>query len=56
MRRLRDSESYCGLTLLLNQLLGIYRFAVSSDDNSELWISRDSSPKNVELVAYVGDV
>ncbi|XP_031552142.1 beta-1,4-N-acetylgalactosaminyltransferase 3-like isoform X2 [Actinia tenebrosa] len=38
------------------EITGQYRFAVSSDDNSELWISRDSSPRNVELFASVGDV
>ncbi|XP_031568993.1 beta-1,4-N-acetylgalactosaminyltransferase 3-like [Actinia tenebrosa] len=37
------------------EITGQYRFAVSSDDNSELWISRDSSPRNVELFASVGD-
>ncbi|EDO40883.1 predicted protein [Nematostella vectensis] len=33
---------------------GIYVFAVSSDDYSELWLSSDSSPKNVQLIAHVG--
>ena len=29
---------------------------MSSDDNSELWVSSDSSPRNVKMIAYVGDV
>uniref|UniRef100_A0A3B3U8B2 Hexosyltransferase n=1 Tax=Poecilia latipinna TaxID=48699 RepID=A0A3B3U8B2_9TELE len=30
-------------------------FAVSSDDNSELWLSTDQSPLNVQLLAWVGN-
>lgn len=31
-------------------------FALSSDDNSELWLSTDDSPLNVGMLAYVGKV
>lgn len=31
-------------------------FAVSSDDNSEFWLSTDDSPRNVEVLALVGKV
>uniref|UniRef100_A0A8C1IFX0 Beta-1,4-N-acetylgalactosaminyltransferase n=1 Tax=Cyprinus carpio TaxID=7962 RepID=A0A8C1IFX0_CYPCA len=33
---------------------GDFQFAVSSDDNSELWLSLDDSPLNARLMAYVG--
>ncbi|KTG06634.1 hypothetical protein cypCar_00019918, partial [Cyprinus carpio] len=33
---------------------GDFQFAVSSDDNSELWLSSDDSPLNARLMAYVG--
>ncbi|XP_056907512.1 LOW QUALITY PROTEIN: beta-1,4-N-acetylgalactosaminyltransferase 3 [Takifugu flavidus] len=33
---------------------GEFVFALSSDDNSELWLSTDDSPLNVEMLAYVG--
>ncbi|XP_078453268.1 beta-1,4-N-acetylgalactosaminyltransferase 3-like [Lampetra planeri] len=33
---------------------GLYQFAVTSDDNSELWLSRDAAPANATLVASVG--
>ncbi|XP_043980575.1 beta-1,4-N-acetylgalactosaminyltransferase 3 [Gambusia affinis] len=33
---------------------GHFVFAVSSDDNSELWLSTDQSPLNVQLLAWVG--
>ncbi|XP_007545770.1 beta-1,4-N-acetylgalactosaminyltransferase 3 isoform X1 [Poecilia formosa] len=33
---------------------GDFVFAVSSDDNSELWLSTDQSPLNVQLLAWVG--
>ncbi|XP_068170301.1 beta-1,4-N-acetylgalactosaminyltransferase 3 [Antennarius striatus] len=33
---------------------GEYLFALSSDDNSEFWLSTDESPFNVELLAWVG--
>ncbi|CAB1323125.1 unnamed protein product [Coregonus sp. 'balchen'] len=29
-------------------------FAVSSDDNSEFWLSRDNSPLNLQLLAWIG--
>ncbi|KAM9375567.1 beta-1,4-N-acetylgalactosaminyltransferase 3 [Pholidichthys leucotaenia] len=33
---------------------GEFVFALSSDDNSELWFSTDDSPFNLELLAWVG--
>ncbi|KAM9352377.1 beta-1,4-N-acetylgalactosaminyltransferase 3 [Symphorus nematophorus] len=33
---------------------GEFLFAVSSDDNSEFWLSTDDSPLNVQLLAWVG--
>ncbi|XP_031421036.2 N-acetyl-beta-glucosaminyl-glycoprotein 4-beta-N-acetylgalactosaminyltransferase 1 isoform X2 [Clupea harengus] len=33
---------------------GDFQFAVSSDDNSELWLSSDESPLNARLLVYVG--
>ncbi|XP_017261717.1 beta-1,4-N-acetylgalactosaminyltransferase 3 [Kryptolebias marmoratus] len=33
---------------------GDFVFALSSDDNSELWLSSDHSPLNVQLLAWVG--
>ncbi|XP_052453761.1 N-acetyl-beta-glucosaminyl-glycoprotein 4-beta-N-acetylgalactosaminyltransferase 1 isoform X1 [Carassius gibelio] len=33
---------------------GDFQFAVSSDDNSEFWLSSDDSPLNARLMAYVG--
>lgn len=35
---------------------GDFQFAVSSDDNSEFWLSSDESPLNSRLMAYVGKV
>lgn len=35
---------------------GDFQFAVSSDDNSEFWLSSDESPLNARLLAYVGKV
>ena len=35
--------------------LGNYTFAISSDDNSELWLSNSSNPKYVRKIAWVGD-
>ncbi|KAM9753952.1 beta-1,4-N-acetylgalactosaminyltransferase 3 [Menidia menidia] len=34
---------------------GDFVFAVSSDDNSELWLSTDDSPVNLQLMACVGE-
>lgn len=36
--------------------LGEFVFALSSDDNSELWLSTDDSLLNVGMLAYVGKV
>ncbi|XP_078113012.1 beta-1,4-N-acetylgalactosaminyltransferase 3 isoform X1 [Sander vitreus] len=33
---------------------GEFVFALSSDDNSELWLSTDDSPLNLQLLAWVG--
>ncbi|XP_073724993.1 N-acetyl-beta-glucosaminyl-glycoprotein 4-beta-N-acetylgalactosaminyltransferase 1 [Misgurnus anguillicaudatus] len=33
---------------------GDFQFAVSSDDNSEFWLSSDENPLNARLLAYVG--
>ncbi|XP_069567280.1 beta-1,4-N-acetylgalactosaminyltransferase 3 [Brachyistius frenatus] len=33
---------------------GEFLFALSSDDNSELWLSTDDSPLNLQLLAWVG--
>lgn len=33
---------------------GDFVFAVSSDDNSEFWLSTDHSPLNVKLLAWIG--
>ncbi|KAG5270032.1 hypothetical protein AALO_G00187870 [Alosa alosa] len=33
---------------------GDFQFAISSDDNSELWMSSDTSPLNAHLLAFVG--
>ncbi|KAJ8417684.1 hypothetical protein AAFF_G00225270 [Aldrovandia affinis] len=33
---------------------GDFQFAVSSDDNSEFWLSPDESPLNARLLVYVG--
>lgn len=35
---------------------GDFQFAVSSDDNSEFWLSSDENPLNSRLMAYVGKV
>lgn len=35
---------------------GDFVFAVSSDDNSEFWLSTDDSPLNLKLIAWVGMV
>ncbi|KTF78565.1 hypothetical protein cypCar_00010232 [Cyprinus carpio] len=33
-----------------------YIFAVSSDDNSEFWLSLNESPENLQCIVYVGQV
>ncbi|RXN02873.1 N-acetyl-beta-glucosaminyl-glyco 4-beta-N-acetylgalactosaminyltransferase 1-like protein [Labeo rohita] len=51
-------EDWCGSSvaqLRKNLHFPLYpHFAVSSDDNSEFWLSSDDSPLNARLVAYVG--
>ncbi len=37
-------------------LSGEFVFVLSSDDNSELWLSTDDSPLNLQLLAWVGKV
>ena len=43
------------LGFLLAPSTGRYRFVISSDDGSELWLSTNADPKNVRLVAQVQD-
>uniref|UniRef100_A0A6Q2X6Y3 Beta-1,4-N-acetylgalactosaminyltransferase n=1 Tax=Esox lucius TaxID=8010 RepID=A0A6Q2X6Y3_ESOLU len=35
---------------------GDFQFSVSSDDNSEFWLSTDESPLNARLLVYVGQL
>ncbi|XP_026166578.1 N-acetyl-beta-glucosaminyl-glycoprotein 4-beta-N-acetylgalactosaminyltransferase 1 [Mastacembelus armatus] len=35
---------------------GDFQFSVSSDDNSEFWLSSDESPLNARLLVYVGQL
>lgn len=35
---------------------GDFQFSVSSDDNSEFWLSPDENPLNARLLVYVGQV
>ncbi|XP_028399946.1 beta-1,4-N-acetylgalactosaminyltransferase 3-like [Dendronephthya gigantea] len=35
---------------------GHYRFGISSDDSSELWLSSDDDPRNSRLIAWVGNL
>lgn len=44
----------CGQHLLSPP--GDFQFSVSSDDNSEFWLSSDESPLNARLLVYVGQV
>ncbi len=37
-------------------LIDEYIFAVSSDDNSEFWLSLNESPENLQRLVYVGEV
>ena len=51
----RDFDSY-GLRIfgfIRPRVSGIYTFAVSSDDTSELWLSFDENPRNIRLIASV---
>ena len=36
-------------------LTGDYTFWICTDDQGELWLSKDDEPRNVELIAYVKD-
>lgn len=46
----------CAQHLLSLSTPGDFQFSVSSDDNSEFWLSSDDSPLNVRLLVYVGQV
>ena len=35
------------------QVSGLYKFAITSDDTSELWLSRNEDPASSEMVARV---
>jgi len=51
----RDFDSY-GLRIfgfIRPRVSGLYTFAVSSDDTSELWLSFDENPHNIRLIASV---
>lgn len=37
---------------LIPPVTGNYTFWIASDDSSELWLSTDDNPANVELVCY----
>lgn len=58
----QDTSLYRSLNLSLYPFVsfflpsGDFVFALSSDDNSELWLSADDSPLNVHLLAWVGKV
>ena len=39
--------------LLMPPVIGNYTFWITSDDYSELWISTDKDPKNVEQLCFV---
>ena len=51
----RDSENYGQriFGFIKPKVSGLYRFAVSSDDSSELWLSFDENPHNLRLIASV---
>ena len=42
--------------MILSLSTGDFQFSVSSDDNSEFWLSSDDSPLNARLLVYVGRV
>uniref|UniRef100_A0A3P8T8M7 Hexosyltransferase n=1 Tax=Amphiprion percula TaxID=161767 RepID=A0A3P8T8M7_AMPPE len=42
------------LSCFLLPVSGEFVFALSSDDNSELWLSTDDSPLNLQLLSWVG--
>ena len=51
----RDSHSYGQriFGFIEPKVSGLYTFAVSSDDSSELWLSFDENPHNLRLIASV---
>lgn len=51
----RDSDSYGQriFGFIQPKVSGLYTFAVSSDDTSELWLSLDENPRNLRLIASV---
>ena len=38
----------------LSHFTGDYKFAIASDDTSELWLSTDNDPQNLRKIACVG--
>ena len=51
----RDSNNYGQriFGFIEPKVSGLYTFAVSSDDTSELWLSFDENPRNLRLIASV---
>lgn len=47
---------FCSCVQRLVSPPGDFQFSVSSDDNSEFWLSSDESPLNARLLVYVGQV
>ena len=54
-RTVRDYDSYGQriFGFIEPKASGLYTFAVSSDDTSELWLSFDENPQNIRLIASV---
>lgn len=44
------------VSCVFNFSLGDFKFAISSADGSELWLSTDAYPKNARKIAYLGEV
>ena len=51
----RDMDSYGQriFGFIEPRVTGLYNFAISSDDSSELWLSYDDKPSNLRLIASV---